>query len=214
MTREGQASPTVDGIEVGEIQSGGIEISGTNRKPQDRQLLRKALDSKMKRRINFSVEVGSSVVGESRAQKLSQGIKNQVIMFSSMKEFRSDGRENHMMRRIQNATTRHAAGFRGQGARNMANTIDPNQTLFSNSFIRDSVISTLKHNSRDGEAVRGDRYSDVSSEVANSVAATLNQPRLSQLERRSDLPAQVSPAGKQEVHYPSHMGAKRPSLLS
>ena len=123
----------------------------------------------MKRRINFSVEVGSSVIGDSRAEKISKGVKNEVIMFSSMKDFRSiptDGRENHMMRRVQNSTTRHIAGFNGAGHRYVANTIDPNQTLFSNSFIRDSVISTLEHNSRDGHVGSADRYSDVSSEVA------------------------------------------------
>ena len=57
----------------------------------------------MKRRINFSVEVGSSVIGDSRAEKISKGVKNEVIMFSSMKDFRNipkDGRENHMMRRV------------------------------------------------------------------------------------------------------------------
>ena len=74
------------------------------------------------------------------------------------------------MRKLQNATVRNMAGFRTNQA------IEQN-TLFSNSFIRDSVISTLKHNSKDGEDVRkghGDRNSDVSSEIQYSANNTLN----------------------------------------
>ena len=65
------------------------------------------------------------------------------------------------------------------------------KTLFSNSFIRDSVISTLKHNSKDGDAGGkhgsgpADRYSDVSSELQASVTHTLNQPKLSSIDNKS-----------------------------
>lgn len=101
------------------------------------------------------------------------------------------------MRKLQNATVRNAAGFRG------VNGPVEQKTLFSNSFIRDSVISTLKHNSKDGDgpAARAgiDRYSDVSSEMQ-----TLNQPRLSSQESIDNRP---------QVHNP-YIGAKRPSILS
>ena len=87
------------------------------------------------------------------------------------------------------------------------------ETLFSNSFIRDSVISTLKHNSKDGDGNKAERYSDLSSEIANSVTNTLNQPRLSSLEKKNT--DQQSPSHpKEQVHHPYHIGSKRPSLLS
>ena len=96
-------------------------------------------------------------------------VRNKVAMFNSLNDFKHDIKQS-MMRKLQNATVRNANGFRTNQA------IEQN-TIFSNSFIRDSVISTLKHNSKDGEDVRkghGDRYSDVSSEIQHSVTHTLN----------------------------------------
>lgn len=86
-----------------------------------------------------------------------------------------------MMKKLQNATVRNVAGFKG-GAQ------DANKTLFSNSFIRDSVISTLKdggefaNNLNNG---KGERYSDISSEIAQSGTQTLEHPRLSSLDNAS-----------------------------
>ena len=74
------------------------------------------------------------------------------------------------------------------------------KTLFSNSFIRDSVISTLKHNSKDGERGGRERVSDASSEV-QSAAHTLKQPRLSMIDKNS-------------IEHNPYIGAKRPSILS
>lgn len=74
------------------------------------------------------------------------------------------------------------------------------KTLFSNSFIRDSVISTLKHNSKDGERGVRERISDASSEI-HSATHTLNQPRLSSLDNKS-------------IEHNPYIGAKRPSILS
>ena len=89
-------------------------------------------------------------------------------MFNSLNDFATDIKKQ-MMKKLQNATVRNVAGFRGG-----ANQPIEQKTLFSNSFIRDSVISTLKHNSKDGERQGADRYSDVSSEMQQSATHTLN----------------------------------------
>ena len=62
----------------------------------------------------------------------------------------------------QSTTVRNVAGFRNTGQ----------NTLFSNSFIRDSVISTLKHSGPEGE-----RFSEYSSECHGD--NNLTNPRLS-----------------------------------
>ena len=79
-------------------------------------------------------------------------------MFNSLNNFKLDPQS---MRAKQNSTVRNVAGFRNTGQ----------NTLFSNSFIRDSVISTLKHNSKDGE-----KFSENSSEANVN---NLTNPRLS-----------------------------------
>ena len=75
-----------------------------------------------------------------------------------MNDFKKDIKT---MRMKPNSTVRNVAGFRKTGE----------NTLFSNSFIRDSVISTLKHNSKDGE-----KFSENSSEHDRN---NLTNPRLS-----------------------------------
>ena len=82
-------------------------------------------------------------------------------MFNSLNDFKKDPKT---MRIKQNSTVRNVAGFRKTG----------NNTLFSNSFIRDSVISTLKHNSKDGE-----KFSEHENSSDGNANANLTNPRLS-----------------------------------
>lgn len=160
------------------IQTGMIEINGLP--PPGMNFSLDPVGVKTKR-LKFNVEVGSSIIDDSgdkrRISKLeaspqwNQGLKNQVLMFNSLNDFKTDIKKQ-MMRKVQNATVRNVAGFKAA-----ANQPIDQKTLFSNSFIRDSVISTLKHNSKDGDqrlGDRADRYSDVSSEMQQSLTQTLN----------------------------------------
>ena len=115
-------------------------------------------------------------------------------MFNSLNDFKVDI-EKQLSRKLQNATVRGITGFHGGH-----NQPIEQKTLFSNSFIRDSVISTLKHNSKDGEGGGRDRVSDSGSDM-HSATHTLNQPRLSLLDNNS-------------VEHNPYIGAKRPSILS
>jgi len=71
------------------------------------------------KRLNFNVEVGSSVIDDTdqRATNLEAsaqwngGLRNQVLMFNSLNDFKTDIKKQ-MMRKLQNATVRNVAGFR------------------------------------------------------------------------------------------------------
>ena len=86
-------------------------------------------------------------------------MNSQVLMFNSLNDFKKEAKN---MWHRQSTTVRNVAGFRNTGQ----------NTLFSNSFIRDSVISTLKQSGPEGE-----RFSEYSSDA--NAEHNLTNPRLS-----------------------------------
>ena len=107
-------------------------------------------------------------------------------MFNSLNDFKTDPKT---MRIKQNSTVRNVAGFRKTG----------NHTLFSNSYLKDSVISTLKHNSQDGE--KFSEHENSSDENEN-----LTNPRLSTDDLQNSIANNAPPTLYNKTLYPVRQG--------